>query len=242
MLKAIWERCCQPVAPKRLVLQLTSDAERRESLERFPASETIVIPEGVEIPDEVTYASADGALCLAFLGRLDPKKGIENLFHACCVLNGISSRNWSLTLAGAGDPYYTEALRALRDDLALSQQVVLVGEVTREAKRKFFEDVDILVVPSYTENFGMVVAEALAHGVPVIASKGTPWERLEEMGCGLWVDNDPKSLADAIARMSRMPLRDMGLRGRRWMEEEFAWPFVAQQMVQLYQCLMVPSS
>jgi glycosyltransferase involved in cell wall biosynthesis len=75
----------------------------------------------------------------------------------------------------------------------------LVGEVLSEAKKRLFENSDVAVVPSHTENFAIVVAEALAHGVPVIASMGTPWNRLDEMKCGLWVDNDAVSLADAFA-------------------------------------------
>ena len=89
-------------------------------------------------------------------------------------------------------------------------------------------------MPSYTENFAIVVAEALAHGVPVIASTGTPWSRLGQMKCGLWVDNDPETLADAIRSISTMPLRDMGLIGREWMQSEFSWRSVAEQTLDLY--------
>ena len=111
----------------------------------------------------------------------------------------------------------------------------MVGEVIGTAKYQLFANTDITVVPSYTESFGIVVAESLAHGVPVVAGTGTPWKRVEEIGCGLWVANEPESLAEAIKRMSRMPLREMGLRGRAWMQREFAWPSVAQMVAQLYQ-------
>jgi len=88
----------------------------------------------------------------------------------------------------------------------------------------------------------MVVAEALAYGVPVIVSKGTPWKRLEEIGCGLWVDNDPESLAKSIEQMSRMPLREMGQRGREWMAKEFSWPLIAEKMTDLYKSLLATPS
>jgi glycosyltransferase involved in cell wall biosynthesis len=57
---------------------------------------------------------------------------------------------------------------------------------------------------------------------------------LEEMRCGLWVNNDPDSLADAIRSISAMPLRDMGRRGREWMQREFSWRSVTNQMLALY--------
>jgi glycosyltransferase involved in cell wall biosynthesis len=110
----------------------------------------------------------------------------------------------------------------------------MLGPVLSEAKKRLFECSDIALVPSYTENFAIVAAEALAHAVPVIASKGTPWSRLEEMRCGLWVDNDPESLADAIRSISTMPLQDMGQRGREWMQKEFSWRSVTNQMLALY--------
>ena len=95
-----------------------------------------------------------------------------------------------------------------------------------------------MVVPSFTESFSLVVAEALAHGVPVVASTGTPWSRLEQMECGLWVHNDPESLAKAIQRMKYLPLRKMGNNGREWMQKEFTWPLRTQEMLQCYERLL----
>jgi glycosyltransferase involved in cell wall biosynthesis len=217
---------------------VTSEKEARESLEQLPGVKTIVIPNGVEIPNRLIHVPENGVLRLLYLGRLHPKKGIANLLSACKRLNDSSNTTWSLTLAGAGDPKYVETLRTRIEELKLGKQVQMVGAVDGEMKRNLFENSEIAVVPSHTENFGMVVAEALAHGVPVIASKGTPWVRVEEMGCGLWVDNDPESLSKAIERMSKMPLREMGQRGREWMEKEFSWESIVGMMVQIYRNLL----
>jgi glycosyltransferase involved in cell wall biosynthesis len=124
------------------------------------------------------------------------------------------------------------------EEWALAPQVKMVGEVVGNAKQGLFEHADVVVVPSHTENFGMVIAEALAHGVPVITSTGTPWKSVEDVDCGFWVGNDPETLAGAIVRMSRMPLREMGQRGREWMRKEFAWPAVAEKMMQAYHRLL----
>jgi glycosyltransferase involved in cell wall biosynthesis len=78
------------------------------------------------------------------------------------------------------------------------------------------------------------VAEAVVHGVPVVASTGTPWKRLEETGSGLWVDYAPNSLAAAIEAISRMSLREMGARGRAWMQREFSRERRARGMVDTY--------
>jgi glycosyltransferase involved in cell wall biosynthesis len=84
------------------------------------------------------------------------------------------------------------------------------------------------------ENFGMVIAEALAHEVPVIAGRGTPWEGLHANQCGLWVENDAASLATAIRQIRALPLREMGTRGRCWMQREFSWEAVSRQMLAVF--------
>jgi glycosyltransferase involved in cell wall biosynthesis len=102
------------------------------------------------------------------------------------------------------------------------------------AKTNAFNSADICVAPSHSENFCMVVAEALAHRVPVIASTGTPWQGLEEHGCGLWVDNTPASLAAAVQTLRARPMGEMGSRGRAWMIRDFSWDSVAREMRDLY--------
>ena len=120
----------------------------------------------------------------------------------------------------------------------LNNRVTFHGRVNAEAKEQQFAEADLCVVPSFTENFCNVVVESLARGVPVVASKGTPWARVTEMDCGLWVDNDAATLAGAIRQMQTMPLREMGQRGREWMQREFSWPSIADQMIQQYETLI----
>jgi glycosyltransferase involved in cell wall biosynthesis len=57
---------------------------------------------------------------------------------------------------------------------------------------------------------------------------------LEQKECGLWVENDPATLAEAVSKISDMPLRDMGLRGRDWMQREFTWDSVGKRMLEVY--------
>jgi glycosyltransferase involved in cell wall biosynthesis len=236
--KRAWERICRAVAPAKLVLHATSDEEAVESLERFGDATAVVIPNGVEAPARVERAAPNGRLRLGFIGRIEPIKGIENLLDACRLLSSRGSPAYSLTVAGFGHPAYEQSLHERVRASGLERDVEFVGEVRGDAKLAFFREADIVVVPSHTENFGLVVAEALAHGVPVVASRGTPWRRIEEKGCGLWVSNDPASLADAIQRLSRMPMAEMGERGRTWMREEFAWPECARKLLACYRALL----
>jgi glycosyltransferase involved in cell wall biosynthesis len=234
-LKEVWDRLWYRSADwERLTLHLTSVQERKDTLTRFPELRASVIPNGVDVPADLNPTQSDRELRMLFIGRLDPIKGIENLLQACNLVGHNRGPDWRLTIAGWGKPGYVARIKQQIDELGLHERVTMAGEVLGDAKKKLFEESDIALVPSFTENFGIVVAEALAHGVPVIAGKGTPWSGLEQTGCGLWVENDPQTLADAICRMSRMPMREMGMRGRAWMQAEFSWQSVASQMLDLY--------
>jgi glycosyltransferase involved in cell wall biosynthesis len=248
--KAIWDWVCRVIAPNKLIIHATSEQEAYESHRYFRDAQVSVIPHGVPIPEQVKHVEGENLLRLLYLGRLDPKKGIENIVAACKILKEESPLAWSLTIAGKGDAGYAQKLRTTIQGMGFSPggvddspgQVRMVGHVLDEAKERIFQHADVLVVPSYTENFGIVVAEALAREIPVIASTGTPWKRLEEMGCGLWVDNDPESLAKAIERMSQMLLNAMGRRGREWVKECFSGERAAREMLACYETACRPAT
>lgn len=237
-LKKIWEHVCSVLMPRNCVLHVTSAEERTASLARLPAARSIEIPIGVDIPDIPPTRTwlPDGTLRLLFIGRLDPKKGIENLLMA---LGQLHDSTISLEICGSGDPRYTSKLAGLVDSLGLGRRVGFRGHVESELKSKAFLEADVCVIPSHTENFGIVVAEALAYGVPVIASRGTPWKDVESRGCGLWVDNSPESLANSIKAVRHLNIEEMGEKGREWMKESFDWNSIAQRTFTLYQELLM---
>ena len=194
----------------------------------------MIVPNGVDVPDVLPQRDwlPDGRLRLMYLGRLSPKKGIENLLHA---IDRLDDSSISLTVYGAGDLAYATSLKELAERLGLlGKSVFFAGHIDGEAKSAAFHTADVCVVPSHTENFCMVVAEALAHGVPVIASRGTPWAEVEKNQCGLWVENSAASLGNAIRTIRSHDLAATGLRGRRWMQSEFSWDAIAKDMFQIY--------
>jgi glycosyltransferase involved in cell wall biosynthesis len=235
--KRIWNGFCRALLPRRVILHVTSEQEAEESLAHYPGVQAAMIPNGIEAPAVAEHKTGDGMLRIVFLGRLHAKKGIENLLEACAGLTH-AALSWSLVIAGTGDPAYAATLRARIAALGIAQHVNMVGEIVGEGKRQLFESADLAVFPSYTENFGLVIAEALSYGVPVIASRGTPWSEVVSRGCGLWVDNDPQTLRESILQMSTMPLETMGRRGREWMLSEFDWQNVARRTTSIYERLL----
>lgn len=244
-LKGAWELACRMLAPKHTVLHATSQQEADSSSIRFPRARTVVIPNGVDLPARVDRTKSS-TFRLLYIGRLDPIKGIENLIEACALL---ATREphllWSLTIAGAGDADYTRRLADLVQQRHLGMRISFIGHVQGAQKTGLFGNSDVTIVPSHSENFGIVVAESLAHGVPVIASKGAPWSGLESRGCGFWVDNSPPTLASTLSRIKSMDTEEMGRRGRIWMEHEFAWDRIANRTIEVYKdalCGRAPTS
>jgi glycosyltransferase involved in cell wall biosynthesis len=216
------------------VLHVTSEAERHASLQLIPAVRAEIVPNGVDVPANEPQRSwrHQDKLRLLFLGRLDRKKGLENLLDA---LSSFRSTELNLNICGTGDAVYVESLRARVEALGLTPMVTFRGHVDGEEKSKAFAEADVCVVPSHNENFGMVVTEALAHGVPVIASTGTPWTALADQNCGHWVPNDPDSLVRALRATQKEDLESMGRRARAWMRREFAWATIAGRMHEIYE-------
>ena len=235
-LKRLWEFTCNYLCDReRVTLHFTSDKEMAESAGKIQRASVVVIPNGVDSVEQPKHYSSEKSksLQLLYLGRLDRIKGIENLLTAMKEADGPVT----LSICGKGNNGYAHSLKALADKLGLAEQVRFEGHVTGQEKIKCFERSDVFVMPSHNESFGLSAAEALSHGLPVIVSKGTPWSEVEREGCGLWVDNNPQSLAQAINRIRQMPLQEMGSRGREWMAREFSWNVVAGKMFKVYEGL-----
>lgn len=214
------------------VLHATSDQEA-EDLRRLGARQPIVvIPNGVEAPDR-SGAAAAKTRTVAFLSRLHPKKGVRELVAAWRAL---SPAGWRLILAGPDEGQMLPQLKLRPEDA-----IDAIGEVEGPAKWNLLGSASVVVLPSYSENFGVVVAEALMAGTPVIATRGTPWHGLETHRCGWWIPMQPDSLVAALRaaiHLDPAELEAMGQRGKAWVAEEFTWSAIGRAMGQTYQSLL----
>jgi len=196
-----------------------------------------VLPFGIDIPPVVPKARGDRRRLL-FLGRVHPAKGLERLIKAWARCEK-AFPEWELAIAGPDSNGHATELAHLAADLGCA--VSFLGPVYGQEKVDILRTSDVLVLPSYTENFGVVASEALAVGTPVLASKQTPWASLEEHQCGWWVDCEPDNLSEAlrlILSKDRESLEQCGLNGRTWMAEEFSWNAIATKMAHTYQWVL----
>ena len=224
------------------VLVATAESEG-ESLRALGFRQPIaVIPNGVctnEFLDEnePNLAQIGGQRKVLFLSRIQGKKGLLNLIQAWAE---IERQGWILQIAGPNEEGHLEKVLGLADQLGVASSVQYLGAVYGSDRVKVYKNAHLFVLPTYSENFGVVVAEALLSGLPVITTKGAPWADLETFGCGLWIDIGVKPLVTALR--TAMTLSDkerkvMGERGRNYVRR-FNWDDIAMQMVDVYRWVL----
>ncbi|AYQ30770.1 glycosyltransferase [Runella sp. SP2] len=133
-----------------------------------------------------------------YIGRFHPKKGIENLIKSLSLSKLFLKSSYTLQIAGDFSNNYGQYIFSLVNDLNLTSKVLFLGHITGIEKVNILSKAKFMFLPSFSENFGIVVAEALACETPVVTSIYTPWENLHKYEAGFWVDNTPESLASII--------------------------------------------
>lgn len=232
-----------PLLRHAAVVHFTSALEQHEAELLSIQFRSVVIPLAVEIPSaplplrsESSSRLADRPFTALYLSRLDPKKNVEGLLRALRIVVEILP-SVRLVIAGNGNGHYVATLRQLACDLGISSAVVWAGYVDGEAKAALLRDAHLFVLPSYSENFGIAVAEALAVGLPCVVSTGVAISsEISEYGAGVVVSTEPDSIAKAIVHLlsnvtARQLAADNALRLAR---EQFSNEVMCSRLSALY--------
>jgi len=177
-------------------------------------------------------------LTALFLSRIHPVKGLLNLVAAW---DRLRPAGWRMVICGPDEGGHLEQVKRTVAKVGLSSAFEFKPAVYGLEKNALCASADLFVLPSFSENFGLVIAEALACGVPVITTKGTPWEELHTRQCGWWIDIGVEPLVAALREamaLSDEQRKVMGQRGRRLVEENYSWPKIGADMKAVYEWVL----
>lgn len=172
---------------------------------------------------------------MLFMSRLHPSKGLMMLVEAIAQLR---PTDWHITVAGPDELGHRQAVEDYARRCGVSDWFEFIGDVQGNDKWSLLPSADLFVLPSHSENFGLVVAEALYVGVPVVTTSATPWKKMTEYKCG-WICQpevaDLTRVLGVALKCSDGERREMGARGARWVREEFAEGRSVAKHVELYE-------
>ena len=220
-------------------LHATAESEKENLLKLGYNNRIEIIANGIDVENIELKQEWKRKKQILFLSRIHVKKGINFLLEAVAELKK-ELTGYTIHIAGEGDEQYINQLKEQGKQLGIESMVDFCGGVYGEKKWQLFRDADIFVLPTYSENFGIAVAEALASGTPVITTNGTPWEELNTRHCGWYTEIGTEATAKALRQFLQTPeeeLENMGKRGRKLIEEKYSTTMVAYHMNELYKKL-----
>lgn len=218
------------------LLHATSIMEKENLINLKWNNNVEVIPNCVRIDEIMVKNSWKLTKNILFLSRVHPKKGIDLLIKAVVQLKDHFT-DYTIKIVGPGDEFYINKLKLFALKNGVGDIFEFLGPVFGNEKWQLFQSSDLFILPSHSENFGIVVPEALASGTPVITTLNTPWRELNDLNCGWCVELGIDPLADAISdffKCSEKKLEKMGKIGRKLVEDKYSSKTIAKHFVNMY--------
>lgn len=214
-----------------------------ESLRRMGVSQPIaIIPVGVDVAEPPKRTPHEGKRSILFLSRIHPVKGLLDLVEAWAQ---VRCPNWKIVIAGPDEGGHKSEVEKLIRCHGLESDFVFLGLVDGETKQACFTNADLFVLPSYSENFGISVVEALANELPVITTTGAPWKDLEIYRCGWWVKPGVAGISAALQSAMGTPpaeLECMGQRGRQLIMDKYTLSKIGKDALMAYEWMLCRSN
>lgn len=221
------------------LLHATAESEVDDMRRMGLKNKVMVAPLGVKVNDCVEHVvRADGKKVLLFVSRVQRKKGLINLVMAWAQLSPEIKSKWMVRIVGPDQEGHTDELKGLCAKLSVENNFEFVGPKYGNDLAQEYASANLFALPTHSENFGSVVIEALAHGVPVICTKGAPWKELDDCKCGWWINIgvEPltKALKDAMS-LTDIGRSEMGARGKSLIEAKYTWDSVVRAVLKGYE-------
>ena len=231
-------------------LHVNSESEGKQLRRLGFDAPLAVLPVGVDtdhigerrasVSPSAPWPQVDHRPFVLYLARVHPKKGVEILLEAWARVAPLRS-DFLLVVAGTGTSDYLAHCKGLAERLGVAASVLWVGQISDDEKWLAYANAELYVLPTFSENFGNSVAEALACGTPVLTTIGTPWQILADSGCGWVIRPEAATLAETLQQalsLSSSQRRAMGAAGRKLVEERFSLRAVITQLEEVYRWLI----
>lgn len=232
-------------------LLTTSEAEARNLKKFLPSANCRALPLGLTTERLPDYAAARRALgwsesevVLLFLSRIHPKKGLHILLRALSGLDPSSVRNVRLVIVGEGEGRYVRRLKNfLQRESSRLPRVDWPGEIWGDGKWVYFQGADLFCLPSYSENFGLAILEALQVGTRVLTTDQTPWDIVRSLGAGMIVQPMEGAIRSALVEFLANPEWTSAQRAAlaSTIRGQFSWGVVGPAYLRFYEEIVASS-
>lgn len=215
-LKKLFELCLRLFLSEYVGVVCSSRIEREAIISSFPNSKCYLLKNGVEMPicpDRPTKQSR--SIKLLFVGRISKIKNLQNLIIAIA-----KTSNVTLDIVGPANECEFVILTDLAKRLQISEKINFIGVVPNNQLKKYYLEATALVLPSFSENFGNVVAEALSFGTPCIVSDQTPWGEYDQTAGIIVSGTASEAIASAITHFRTLDFAEMSRNARIFAEKE----------------------
>lgn len=248
-LKSLWLKYLIQPFVNTITWHATAEQEKQEILMLFPKAKVVIVPNGIDYELFQTSNTLSSSLfsnkfigsqinadkIIVSMGRLQKKKGFDILINSFAKI--IQTHPTTMLLIAGDDEGELEALEKRVPKLNLENKVFFIGAISGQDKIDFLANADLFVLPSHNENFGNVYIESLATGTPIVASKNTPWEEVEENGCGKWVNNTVEETSRAILTMLSKNQDEMQVNAKM-LAKKYDWKTIAKEFKKLYENIL----
>lgn len=186
------------------------------------------------------FPETRGRRLLLFLSRIEPIKGVTTLARAWADC-ARQFPDWHLVLVGPDERSHLQEVRAILREGGVLDRTTITGPLYGERKTAAYVASELFVLPTISENFGLVIGEALSHRLPVITTTGAPWPGIVEHGCGWWIAPSRNALVDTLRvalPLAHAELAARGDRGAAWIARDFTWESESRLLLQTYDWLL----
>lgn len=177
---------------------------------------------------------------LLYLSRITPKKGLDMLLPAIAEVEK-QFDDWVLVIVGNNEFDYQTEVEKIIKKLNLQDKIFIIEPQMGDAKFDAFDASNFFILPSYSEGSPMVVVDALAYGLPVITTKSSSWQDLNEYQSGFWVDIDKNAIKVALQEMVKLSSEDLNRyseNAKKMVMQKYLWDEIAKKTISMYQWIL----